>query len=164
MFVYQVEPSFQSRHLLAVIKSKHNKPSTTHSSSTRLATTHVVAEHHSKTEAQVAHHETTHHSVHHSSSITSSVHHTNHTEKHHTTTISHHHTTHTRHQNCVQPDIEQFPKSIFNQKQRRHGAVIFHFLVALYMFIGLAIVCDDYFVPSLQYLCKIFNLKEDVAG
>ena len=71
---------------------------------------------------------------------------------------------HDAHAKCVRPDIEQFPRSLFGQKARRHGAVLMHFLVALYMFIGLAIVCDDYFVPSLQALCKILNLKEDVAG
>ena len=65
---------------------------------------------------------------------------------------------------CVRPDIEQFPKSFFTQEQRKHGAVVFHFLVAIYMFIGLAIVCDEYFVPSLNDICKFFNMKEDVAG
>jgi hypothetical protein len=66
--------------------------------------------------------------------------------------------------NCVTPDIEQFPKSIFNQTQRRHGALLFHFLVAFYMFIGLALVCDDYFVPSMQCVCNFFNIRQDVAG
>jgi hypothetical protein len=32
------------------------------------------------------------------------------------------------------------------------------------MFLGLAVVCDEYFVPALQIICKILNLKEDVAG
>jgi hypothetical protein len=65
---------------------------------------------------------------------------------------------------CLRPDIEQFPKGFINQKYRRHGAVIIHFLIAIYMFIALAIVCDEYFVPSLNIICKRFNLKEDVAG
>ena len=65
---------------------------------------------------------------------------------------------------CYSPDIEQFPKGVFNQKQRLEGAVIVHFLVAFYMFVGLAIVCDEYFVPSLSSICKFLNLKEDVAG
>ena len=65
---------------------------------------------------------------------------------------------------CYSPDIEQFPKGIFNQTQRLEGAVIVHFLVAFYMFVGLAIVCDEYFVPSLSSICKFLNLKEDVAG
>ena len=39
---------------------------------------------------------------------------------------------------------------VFSNKVRRHGGLILHILVATYMFIGLAIVCDDYFVPSLN--------------
>ena len=65
---------------------------------------------------------------------------------------------------CYSPDIEQFPKGIFDQSDRLKGAVVIHFLVALYMFVGLAIVCDEYFVPSLSSICKFLNLKEDVAG
>ncbi|KAG8449031.1 hypothetical protein GDO86_015912 [Hymenochirus boettgeri] len=32
------------------------------------------------------------------------------------------------------------------------------------MFYALAIVCDDYFVPSLEKICERLNLSEDVAG
>ncbi|WAQ93889.1 NCKX5-like protein [Mya arenaria] len=32
------------------------------------------------------------------------------------------------------------------------------------MFGALAIVCDDYFVPSLEFICERLNLQEDVAG
>ena len=50
---------------------------------------------------------------------------------------------------CIPPAIIQFPSPVINQEARRHGGVIIHILVAAYMFIGLAIVCDDYFVPAL---------------
>ena len=33
-----------------------------------------------------------------------------------------------------------------------------------YMFWGLAIVCDDYFVTSLEYISDALNLTPDVAG
>ena len=74
-----------------------------------------------------------------------------------------------RHENktiskCLRPDIEQFPKGFIDQNARRHGAVIIHFFISIYMFIALAIVCDEYFVPSLNIICKKFNLTEDVAG
>ena len=32
------------------------------------------------------------------------------------------------------------------------------------MFIALAVVCDEYYVPSLNMICKRLSLKEDVAG
>ncbi|XP_019912059.1 sodium/potassium/calcium exchanger 4 isoform X2 [Esox lucius] len=35
---------------------------------------------------------------------------------------------------------------------------------ALYMFLALAIICDDYFVPSLEKICEKLDLSEDVAG
>ena len=42
-------------------------------------------------------------------------------------------------------------------------AVIYFFLVII-VFLGLALVCDDYFVPSLEALSNMLNLSEDVAG
>uniref|UniRef100_A0A670HKI4 Solute carrier family 24 member 4 n=1 Tax=Podarcis muralis TaxID=64176 RepID=A0A670HKI4_PODMU len=44
------------------------------------------------------------------------------------------------------------------------GAVLLHILGALYMFYALAIVCDDFFVPSLEKICEKLHLSEDVAG
>ncbi|OXB55202.1 hypothetical protein ASZ78_016338 [Callipepla squamata] len=35
---------------------------------------------------------------------------------------------------------------------------------AMYMFYALAIVCDDFFVPSLEKICERLHLSEDVAG
>ncbi|GBG25402.1 Sodium/potassium/calcium exchanger 3 [Hondaea fermentalgiana] len=37
-------------------------------------------------------------------------------------------------------------------------------VVFIYCFFGLAIVCDDYLVPSLEILCIRWNVREDVAG
>jgi hypothetical protein len=70
----------------------------------------------------------------------------------------------TSRRNCVAPDIEQFPHGFFNQQNRRHGAVLVHLFIVMYMFIGLALICDDYFVPSLECICKRLHLTEDVAG
>ena len=50
---------------------------------------------------------------------------------------------------CLAPAITQFPKPTIDKKARQKGAVIVHILVATYMFIGLAIICEDYFVPAL---------------
>ena len=55
--------------------------------------------------------------------------------------------------NCTPPAIERFPGTYFTAEQRSHGAVAIHILVSLYMFLGLALACDDYFVPSLEILC-----------
>uniref|UniRef100_A0A3P8ZKA0 Sodium/calcium exchanger membrane region domain-containing protein n=1 Tax=Esox lucius TaxID=8010 RepID=A0A3P8ZKA0_ESOLU len=47
---------------------------------------------------------------------------------------------------------------------RTRGAVLLHIFAALYMFLALAIVCDDYFVMSLEKICEKLDLSEDVAG
>ncbi|KAM9646264.1 sodium/potassium/calcium exchanger 4 isoform 2-T2 [Trichechus inunguis] len=66
--------------------------------------------------------------------------------------------------NCTDPAIHEFPSDLFSNKERQHGAVLLHILGALYMFYALAIVCDDFFVPSLEKICERLHLSEDVAG
>ncbi|XP_054718980.1 sodium/potassium/calcium exchanger 3-like [Uloborus diversus] len=58
----------------------------------------------------------------------------------------------------------EFPPDLFTHYQREHGAVIIHILVIVYMFYAVAVVCDDYFVASLEECCSRLNLSEDVAG
>ena len=68
-------------------------------------------------------------------------------------------------QNCVKPSIDEFPDDFMTQYQRREqGGVVFHFLLVIYMFGALAVVCDDYFVPSLEQITKKLNMDSDVAG
>ncbi|CAH1262129.1 SLC24A4 [Branchiostoma lanceolatum] len=66
--------------------------------------------------------------------------------------------------NCSPPAINRFPTDVFTQEQRRHGAVILHVIATLYMFLALAIICDDYFVPSLEKISEGLHLQPDVAG
>ncbi|XP_038556020.1 sodium/potassium/calcium exchanger 3 [Micropterus salmoides] len=60
--------------------------------------------------------------------------------------------------------VSDFPEDIFTQEQRRQGAVLLHALCAIYMFHALAIVCDVYFVPSLEKVSENLQLSQDVAG
>ncbi|XP_057704722.1 sodium/potassium/calcium exchanger 3 [Corythoichthys intestinalis] len=66
--------------------------------------------------------------------------------------------------NCTEPAIHEFPRDYFTNQERIDGAVGLHVLCAIYMFYALAIVCDDYFVPSLDKICERLHLSEDVAG
>jgi len=66
--------------------------------------------------------------------------------------------------NCTLPAIQDFPTDLFTQAERRSGAVIFHFLVSIYVFYALALVCDDYFVPSIESISESFHVPSDVAG
>lgn len=75
----------------------------------------------------------------------------------HPTKPTHHRgvpTVHPRRQNCTPPAIEQFPKPLLGLKARKSGGLIIHILAAVYTFLGLAIVCDDYFVSSLDRICE----------
>ncbi|XP_067005325.1 sodium/potassium/calcium exchanger 4 isoform X3 [Anabrus simplex] len=66
--------------------------------------------------------------------------------------------------NCTPPAIEDFPPDLLTPEQRRHGGVLLHAALACYLFVLLAIVCDDYFVPSIKLLCDKLEMSEDVAG
>ncbi|XP_018301488.1 probable sodium/potassium/calcium exchanger CG1090 [Mycetomoellerius zeteki] len=69
-----------------------------------------------------------------------------------------------RRTNCSAPAIEQFPRPLMGPEARKHGGLIIHILAAIYTFLGLAIVCDDYFVSSLDRICEELRLSPDVAG
>lgn len=57
-----------------------------------------------------------------------------------------------------------FPEDLFTTDQRRRGAVILHILGVVYMFVALAIVCDEFFVPSLDVIIEKLEIADDVAG
>lgn len=57
-----------------------------------------------------------------------------------------------------------FPKEIFTEEQLKDGAIVLHCIGILYMFYALALICDNYFVPSLDVLIEKFNIAPDVAG
>lgn len=59
-----------------------------------------------------------------------------------------------RRDNCTAPAIEQFPPTVLPVWFRNHGGIIIHILIAIFTFLGLAIVCDDYFVSSLDRICE----------
>ena len=55
---------------------------------------------------------------------------------------------------CQVQAIDKFPNPLLGRKARLYGGVIFYILLATYMFIGLAIICDDYFVPALDRISE----------
>ncbi|XP_046698685.1 sodium/potassium/calcium exchanger 2-like isoform X7 [Silurus meridionalis] len=57
-----------------------------------------------------------------------------------------------------------YPEDLFTLEQRRQGAVILHMLGMLYMFIALALVCDEFFVPALTVITEKLAISDDVAG
>ncbi|XP_063699859.1 sodium/potassium/calcium exchanger Nckx30C isoform X2 [Culicoides brevitarsis] len=57
-----------------------------------------------------------------------------------------------------------FPEDLFTIEERRRGAVVLHILGVMYMFVALAIVCDEFFVPSLDVIIEKLGITDDVAG
>ncbi|TRY85731.1 hypothetical protein DNTS_031916 [Danionella cerebrum] len=57
-----------------------------------------------------------------------------------------------------------YPEDLFSLEERRQGAVILHMFGMIYMFIALAIVCDEFFVPALTVITEKLEISDDVAG
>ncbi|XP_022904881.1 sodium/potassium/calcium exchanger 5-like [Onthophagus taurus] len=58
---------------------------------------------------------------------------------------------------------DDFP-NFFTPEQRKSGAIIIHFVAALYCFFLVAIICDNYFIPCVEQIAIVLNLSEDVAA
>ncbi|XP_068427702.1 sodium/potassium/calcium exchanger 1-like isoform X2 [Clinocottus analis] len=57
-----------------------------------------------------------------------------------------------------------YPKDLFSVEQRQQGWVSLHLLGMIYMFVALAIVCDEFFVPGLEVITNKLEISDDVAG
>src|SRR5438874_1996040 len=55
--------------------------------------------------------------------------------------------------NCTPRSINDFPPDLFTTTERSHGAICIHILVSIYIFYAIMLVCDDYFIPSIQCVC-----------
>lgn len=51
-----------------------------------------------------------------------------------------------------------------NQDFDKYGGIILWFLLMLYMFKLLGVICDEYFVPSLETIVERLQVSNDVAG
>lgn len=62
----------------------------------------------------------------------------------------------------------QFPKDLlltepYGESENKH-LILAHILGIVYMFTGLSIICDEYFVPALEVMVDRWEIIEDVAG
>ncbi|CAB1429726.1 unnamed protein product [Pleuronectes platessa] len=57
-----------------------------------------------------------------------------------------------------------YPEDLFSVEQRRQGWVLLHIMGMIYMFVALAIVCDEFFVPALEVITVTLQISDDVAG
>ncbi|XP_020860247.1 sodium/potassium/calcium exchanger 2 isoform X1 [Phascolarctos cinereus] len=69
-----------------------------------------------------------------------------------------------KYENATEHPQGDYPRDLFSLQERRRGAIILHVLGMIYMFIALAIVCDEFFVPSLTVITEKLAISDDVAG
>ncbi|KAK2919985.1 sodium/potassium/calcium exchanger 5 [Channa argus] len=65
---------------------------------------------------------------------------------------------------CISPQSSEFPEGFFTVEERKDGGLVIYFMLIFYMFLAVAIVCDDYFLPSLEVISERLGLSQDVAG
>ncbi|XP_039531797.1 sodium/potassium/calcium exchanger 5 [Pimephales promelas] len=65
---------------------------------------------------------------------------------------------------CIPPQSSEFPEGFFTLQERRDGGILIHFMIVFYMLLAVSIVCDDYFLPSLEVISERLGLSQDVAG
>uniref|UniRef100_A0A8C0W0Y1 Sodium/potassium/calcium exchanger 1 n=1 Tax=Castor canadensis TaxID=51338 RepID=A0A8C0W0Y1_CASCN len=58
----------------------------------------------------------------------------------------------------------EYPPDLFSVEERQQGWVALHIFGMMYVFVALAIVCDEYFVPALGVITDKLQISEDVAG
>ncbi|KAH8420409.1 hypothetical protein KR009_009921, partial [Drosophila setifemur] len=63
--------------------------------------------------------------------------------------------------NCSLPAILEFPNLM---RRKSIGWTVLCIFLSLYLFVALAIVCDDYLVPAMERLCYTLRMTYDVAG
>ena len=68
------------------------------------------------------------------------------------------------HHKVKKTEDKKFPPDLFTADQRKQGAIILHIFGLVYMFVALAIVCDEFFIPALDVITEKLEISEDVAG
>ena len=67
-------------------------------------------------------------------------------------------------ENEMEREIERFRSRFRSSSIFYLFSVVLHLAGLIYMFVALAIVCDEFFVPSLAVLTEKLAISDDVAG
>ncbi|GAB5572485.1 sodium/potassium/calcium exchanger 5 [Prionailurus iriomotensis] len=63
---------------------------------------------------------------------------------------------------CIVPPSLEFPEGFFTKQERTDGGIVIYFLIILYMFMAVSIVCDEYFLPSLEIISECRSLSSKI--
>ena len=62
-------------------------------------------------------------------------------------------------------ELFDFPTGLYTLDQLRHGGIAIHILVAIYMLVAVEHVCDEYFMPAVEYIAfERCRLSGSAAG
>ncbi|XP_048886476.1 sodium/potassium/calcium exchanger 5 [Brienomyrus brachyistius] len=65
---------------------------------------------------------------------------------------------------CISPISSEFPDGFFTMQERKDGGIVIYFIIIFYMLLAVSIICEDYFLPSLEVISERLGLSQDVAG
>ncbi|XP_005998356.1 sodium/potassium/calcium exchanger 5 [Latimeria chalumnae] len=65
---------------------------------------------------------------------------------------------------CVSSPSSEFPEGFFTEQERKDGGIVIYFIIIFYMLLAASIVCNEYFLPSLEVISERLGLSQDVAG
>jgi len=65
---------------------------------------------------------------------------------------------------CEIPSDDEDERGGCPQPANPPGLAVGHFLGCLYLFVAIAIVCDEFFVPALEEIAARWEVSDDVAG
>ncbi|KAJ6636450.1 Sodium/potassium/calcium exchanger 5 [Pseudolycoriella hygida] len=60
--------------------------------------------------------------------------------------------------------MDEFPDDLFSQEQRLQGAIVLHFIGAIYFFTITGMLINYYYIPSVQCICDALNITPDVGA
>jgi len=58
----------------------------------------------------------------------------------------------------------EFPDDLFTQEQRLNGAIVLHFIGAIYFFTTTGILINTYYLPCIQCICDALKITPDVGA
>ena len=65
---------------------------------------------------------------------------------------------------CFKPSMDDFPRDFMSQSERKHGGAMVHLFLAVYAFIALTNLCDNYVVPSVEKIIDKLHIHPEVGG
>lgn len=48
----------------------------------------------------------------------------------------------------------------FSDEQLKHGAILLYFFGSIYLFTLLTVVCNDYFLPTVEVICDRLSISK----